>query len=78
MKKEDYTKYLSIDNGHGILLSKSDAYILNMYHINYCNCSSLKELIFLIEECLDECYDVELENVLMNLTEVHYYHETNK
>ncbi len=75
---DDYTKYLSVDNGHGILISRNDANLLDNYHIDYYNCSNLKELILLIKEYLDEDYDEELESVLMNLSEVHYYQETNK
>ena len=75
---EDYTKYLSVDNGHGILLPKDDVYLLDKYHIDYYQCNSLKELILLIENCLDEDYDEELERVLDNLSEVHYYQEVNK
>ena len=75
---EDYTKYLSIDNGHGILISKNDAYILDRYNINYSECLCLKDLILLIEECLEEDYDEELDSVLEHLSEVHYYNEVKK
>ena len=35
IEKLDYRKYLSIDNGKGILLRPNDAYILESYGINY-------------------------------------------
>lgn len=75
---EDYTKYLSIDNGHGILISKDDAYLLDKYHIDYRNCFELKDLILIISDYLDEDYDEELDMVLEHLSEVHYYQEVNK
>ena len=75
---EDYRKYLSFDNGHGVLIPKRDIYLLDRYGIDYRNCSSLKELILLINVCLEEDYDEELELVLDDLSEVHYYQEVNK
>ena len=75
---EDYTKFLSIDNGHGILISKDDAYLLDSYHIDYYNCFSLKELIQRIENCIDDEYDEELELVLEHLNETYYYQNVHK
>ena len=75
---EDYREYLSIDNGHGILISKDDAVILKRYHIPYLECTCLKELMTFIEECLNEFEDEDLEMVLDHLSEVHYYQEINK
>lgn len=75
---EDYTKFLSIDNGHGILISKDDAYLLDSYHIDYYSCFSLKELIQRIENCIDDEYDEELELVLEHLNETYYYQNVHK
>lgn len=76
--KEDYTKYLSYDNGHGILISTYDNLILDRYKISYEDLNSLSDLILRVEKYLEEYDDEELENVLEHLSEVHYYHETNK
>lgn len=76
--KEDYTKYLSYDNGHGILISTYDKVILDHYKIPYGDLNSLSDLILRVEKYLEEYDDEELENVLEHLSEVHYYHETNK
>ena len=76
--KEDYTKYLSYDNGKGILISPYDKIILDRYQISYQNLNSLADLILRVEKYLEEYEDEELENVLEHLSEVHYYHETNK
>ena len=32
-EKEDYRKYLSVDNGNGLLINSNDAYILDSYGI---------------------------------------------
>ena len=45
---EDYRKYLSVDNGHGILIPSHDAYVLDKYVIRYGDCCELKYLILLI------------------------------
>ena len=76
--KEDYTKYLSYDNGKGILISSYDKVILDRHQISYQNLNSLTDLILRVEKYLEEYEDEELENVLEHLSEVHYYHETNK
>ena len=61
---EDYRKYLSIDNGHGVLIPSNDASILDQYGIDYHGCSKLKDLILLIEEYLEDNDEEELEEVI--------------
>ena len=81
IEREDYNKYLSIDNGKGLLLKQNDAFILEQYRINYHNYSNLNELILIVSKYLDDHYDEDsedLEEVLTNLLETHYYNETNK
>ncbi len=55
--------------------------VLDYYHIEYQKCSSVSEILFLIEEVLDneevEDYEV-LEEVATSLQEFQYYHNTNK
>lgn len=78
---EDYTKYLSYDNGKGILLNNYDKEVLEQYKINYQECSSIKSLLILINDFLDNNYyeDLnDLENVLEHLEEIYYYNEVNK
>ena len=81
IEKQDYTKYLSYDSGHGFLISSYDKEVMNQYGIDYQACSSLKMLIFQVEEYLDGCYaeDIEdLEEVLLHLNEMYYYYEVKK
>lgn len=55
--------------------------VLEYYHIEYQKCSSVSEILLLIEEILDneevEDYD-SLEEVALSLQEFNYYHNTNK
>ena len=78
---EDYSKYLSYDNGKGILLNKYDKEVLDRYQIKYKECSSIKSLIILITDYLEDNYYEELdelENVLEHLEEIYYYNEVKK
>ena len=80
-EKEDYRKYLSVDNGNGLLINSNDAYILDSYGIRYDNISNLSELILIIGNYIDDNYDSELddlEEVLTHLMEMHYYYEIKK
>ena len=76
--KEGYTKYLSYDNGKGLLIAPHDKVILDRYKINYQNIYTLSDLITIIENIADETEDEELEIVLEHLNETHYYQEVKK
>lgn len=64
-----------------LYLKKYQIEILEYYHIEYQKCSFVSEILFLIEEILEngevEDSDV-LEEVAMSLQEFSYYHNTNK
>lgn len=64
--------------GNDIYLSDIQINILKQYGFNYEKYSSVKSLIFDIEEYLNENYDEELDNVVSSLSEFNYYHNTNK
>ena len=67
--------------GNGIYLSDNQIEILKQYGFSYQNYLNIKSLIFDIEEYINQNYDQELddlENVLNNLSEFDYYHNTNK
>lgn len=63
---------------NGILLSDYQISVLERNNINYKHYSNLSSLLFEIEECLNEENDDELEEVSRQLSEIHYYSETNK
>lgn len=67
-------KYL--DNG--IALTNFEIQILEKYNICYQNCSSLKEILFLIEQVLEEDDYKDLEDISLKIAERDYYINTNK
>lgn len=68
------------NRGYGILLSDEEELILNKYNINYKICTSTSQLIFMIEDYLNESYEEldDLDNLSKRLSEYHYYENTNK
>jgi len=79
--KQDYSQYLSIDNGKGLLLNKNDVFVLEQFGINYFIYSNMKDLILVVSNYIDDHYgeDIEeLEEVLEHLIEMHYYYEVKK
>ena len=54
--------------------------ILELNHIPYQNCSSVAEILLLIEDALEDSdgMDESLDDVAKELQEFHYYHNTNK
>ena len=78
-KDIDYTKYLSIDNGRGILLSSDDIEILIKYGFDYNKYSNLCDLLFDIDNYINDGYgDEDLEYVLQKISEMYYYNSVNK
>lgn len=63
-----------------LYLKKYQIDILDIYHIEYKNCSSISEILFLIDEFLEDSDgdSEELEEVADSLQEFNYYHNTNK
>lgn len=80
LDKIDYRNYLSLDNGKGILLNKSDVEILNKYGFDYKKYTDLNNLIFDIDNFINTSYDEleDLENVLIRISEIYYYNQVNK
>ena len=70
------------DNGKGILLNEHEIEVLQRYGFDYKKYGTLNELIFEIDNYINEegCFnDVdELEEVLDTISEYHYYNEVNK
>lgn len=70
-----------IDNKKGLLLNKYEIEVLNRYNFDYRMYSSLSELIFDIDNYINESSlgDIDdLGEVLEKLYERHYYNEVNK
>lgn len=63
----------------GIYLSNNDISILKKYEIDYMKYSNMKELIFEIENILNNEYtEPDLEELSIKLSEYNYYFDTNK
>ena len=69
----------SLNNVNGLLLTNKEIEILDRYNIDDKKCISLKEVIYLIENTLDEEEDTEdLELISQSISERDYYQNTNK
>lgn len=65
--------------GDGIYLSDNDIEVLKKYNIDYHKYSSVGNLIFDIEEILNEEVELEdLEELSKRLSELNYYNNTRK
>lgn len=65
----------SINN---MLLTENQMDVLNRYNIDYNKCSSMNELLYYIDECLNEIDAEDLEKVSLEIAETNYYMNTNK
>lgn len=67
-------------NHNNIYISDEQIEILNKYNINIENYKTISELIYDIEECLNDSYTEldDLEWVSQTLSEYNYYNNTNK
>ena len=64
---------------NSLLLSDEDVSILKKYDINNLNVKDMKELLFIIDDILNENNDLtDLEELCSKLEEISYYNMTNK
>lgn len=80
IKNIDISKSFLHDVGNGIMLTSEEEDILKRYKIDYQTCKDIKELIFKIEDYLNDSY-TELEDldlISSRLSEYNYYQNTNK
>ena len=68
----------SLNNINGLLLTNKEIEILERYDIDYKKCVSLKEVIYLIEDILEEEEIEELDLISQSISERDYYQNTNK
>lgn len=71
-------KYMHKEIKKGIFLSDYQISILSMYGIDVYKCSSIKEILFQIEEILEDEDIEELDLVSKEIAEFNYYANTNK
>lgn len=64
---------------NGLFLSDEDIEILDEYEIDYLKCKTLQELIFEIEDVINDSDDcIDLIDLNQKLGEYNYYNYTNK
>ena len=78
IKFANYENLLLKRRENNILLSDYQISVLNRNGVNYKNFGSVRELLFEIENCLDDNYDEELDMVSSQISEYIYYYETKK
>lgn len=68
------------NNINGLMLTNREITVLEQYKINYKSCSSLKEILFEIEDILNDMdiVDEELDYISSTISERDYYQNTNK
>ena len=66
------------NNYNGLYLTETQAKKLMDYGFDYNKYSNLKSLIFDLDNYLEEIECEELEDILYELSEFDYYHNTNK
>ena len=74
----NYEELLLKRRENNILLSDYQVSVLRRNGIDYNRFSSIRELMFEIENYLDEEFDEELDLVSLQLSEYIYYNETKK
>ena len=74
----NYQELLLNRRENGMLLSDYQINILNRNGIDYRKYNNIRELMFEIENCLDDYFDDELDLVSSQLSEYIYYNDTNK
>lgn len=71
-------KHLHKELKNGIYLSDYQIEVLQKYGINPEECSSISELIYEIDEILDEEESDDLDLISKEISEFNYYSNTNK
>jgi len=69
-----------LNNINGLLLTNREIEVLDKYKIPYKNCSDLKQVLFEIEEVINDMDIVEddLDYISSTISERDYYQNTNK
>lgn len=81
--KDISSKVVSEDNflkkvNRSIYLREKEIIVLDKYNIDYKSCLSLDDLIYKIEERLNEDYNEDLDVISYELSERNYYQNTRK
>lgn len=77
--QEDLYTNFGVKRENGLVLSDFQVSVLERNQIPYQNCRNMGELLFIIEDCLDEMIEIdpELEELSRQVDEYRYYHDIN-
>ena len=81
VKDMDFTGGQFVTCKNGLMLTNNEISVLKRYSVDYEKCSTLKEIIYLVEDILneDDSSDLdELEYISSTISERDYYQNTNK
>ena len=73
----EVSKSLKLNDFNGLILSNKEIEVLDRYNIDYKSCSSMKDLLFLIDEELDIEENSELEEISISISDRDYYMNNN-
>ena len=70
----------SLQKVGNLMLTNKEVTVLDRYDIDYKNCKSLKEVLFLLEDIINDMdiVDDELDLISQSIAERDYYQNTNK
>ena len=77
----DFTGGQFVTCKNGLMLTNNEIDVLKRYGVDYEKCTTLKEIIYLVEDILneDDSSDLdELEYISSTISERDYYQNTNK
>jgi len=77
-KMANYEELLLQRRDNGLLLSDYQISILNRNGINYNDFNNIRDLLFVIENYLDDYFDEELDLIGAQISELIYYSDTKK
>ena len=79
IEEMDFSRNFLNDCGNNVILTNFEIDVLKKYHSDYLNCSCLNDIIFLVEDILNEDSTLEdLETISKSISERDYYLNTNK
>lgn len=77
---EEISNSISLNSINNFLLTNYEIEVLDRYNIDYNNCTSLKDVLFLIDEILNNSTDEmnDLEEISISIGDRDYYQSDRK
>ncbi len=74
---EKISKSLKLNYYNNLILSNKEIEVLYRYNIDYKNCNSMKDLLYLIDQELENEENSELEEISISISDRDYYMSNN-